>query len=417
MMQKNRWLTMLLVALVCGFAGTGDLFALNIQNHYSPESSRRPLRRATLYIVLHTTEAPGKSSLGKLTENGEAHYMVDVDGAVYRIVDKRRVAYHCGVSMWEGHERLDDYSIGIEIVGYHNKPIKKAQVKALKSLISQLQKIYHIADKDVVTHSMVAYGKPNKWHPSAHRGRKRCGMQFASDTLRARLGLKERTMCDPDVKAGRLVVGDEELALMLYAPHKEQNKRYAEACGTCLPGAAMVLKNGQSPWDLVGDEYKSAHCLYYYPDGRKLYGHQITKWKAIPAGTRIEMKSKEKGASLPREGLCELGVHGAHAEDIAGNKVFSKKTVYVYPDGRVKRGDQLNAKGIKTLPEGTKILVEYETGGKITAKRSAFDVCADLWNDGDTYYRLPDKRWVSGKDITESGIPRNTEVFYRTKRF
>ncbi len=34
---------------------------------------------------------------------------------------------------------------------------------ALKELIGELQRIYHIPDERVLTHSMVAYGKPNRW--------------------------------------------------------------------------------------------------------------------------------------------------------------------------------------------------------------------------------------------------------------
>ena len=93
------------------------VFALNIINHYSPRNRERPKRRATYYIILHTTEGPKKGSLNKVHARGEAHYFVDTKGRIYRIIDKKRVALHAGRSMWQGRTNIDNYSIGIEMVG------------------------------------------------------------------------------------------------------------------------------------------------------------------------------------------------------------------------------------------------------------------------------------------------------------
>ena len=57
----------------------------------SPRNAQRPLRKSTLFIVLHTTEGAAKGSLEKLSANGECHYVVDTGGAIYSIVDKGRV--------------------------------------------------------------------------------------------------------------------------------------------------------------------------------------------------------------------------------------------------------------------------------------------------------------------------------------
>ena len=151
--------------------------ALVISNAYSPLNSKRPRRASTRYIVLHTTEGALTGSLNKARRYGEAHYLVAPDGHVYRVVDQRRVAFHAGRSLWDTRTNLDTVSIGIEVVGYHNKSISSAQVQALRELVEQLQRIYSIADDAVLTHSMVAYGAPNRWHRRSHRGRKRCGMR------------------------------------------------------------------------------------------------------------------------------------------------------------------------------------------------------------------------------------------------
>ena len=112
-------------------------------------------------------------SLKKIRRRGEAHYVVGLNGRVYRIIDKSRIATHAGRSYWDGNKVIDNFSIGIEVVGYHNKSITAAQRLAIKELVSQLQRVYAITDERVLTHSMVAYGSPNRWHRRSHRGRPR----------------------------------------------------------------------------------------------------------------------------------------------------------------------------------------------------------------------------------------------------
>ena len=191
--------------------------ALSFSNRYrSPRNPERAIRQSTKLIVLHTTEAGARSSLNKLCERGEAHYCIDEKGVAYRIVDRNREAFHAGRSMWNGKEECDSYSIGIEVVGHHDKPVTLAQLDAIRELVGMLQKEYKIDDAHVVCHSHVAYGAPNKWQKRNHRGRKRCGMLFAMPSVRQRLNLKSKPAYDPDVRARRLVVGDPYLERVLY---------------------------------------------------------------------------------------------------------------------------------------------------------------------------------------------------------
>src|SRR5690606_25227781 len=143
-------------------------------------------------------------------------YLVDIDGVVTRIIQRDRIAMHAGRSMWNGKTNLDNISVGIEIVGYHDKPITAAQKQALQELIRQLKAIYKIPDSKVLPHSMVAYGRPNRWHPVSHRGRKRCAMLLARDDLRREIGLHSKPAYDPDVRAGRLKVADAYLNTVLF---------------------------------------------------------------------------------------------------------------------------------------------------------------------------------------------------------
>ena len=205
------------VVLILALSVVPSVFALSASTRYrSPRNPERRVRASTELIVLHTTEAPARSSLNKLSDRGEAHFCVTEDGGVFAIVDRDRVAFHAGRSMWNGKEDVDNFSIGIECVGYHDKPMPVAQLAAIRGLVKDLKAMYRIPDERVVCHSHVAYGSPNKWQKRKHRGRKRCGMLFAMPSVRRVLELKSRPAFDADTRAGRLVVGDDYLRGVLY---------------------------------------------------------------------------------------------------------------------------------------------------------------------------------------------------------
>ncbi len=309
--------------------------------------------------------------------------------------------------MWDRKYNIDNYAIGIEVVGYHNKDITSAQYKAVKELLSQLQAIYKIPDEKVLTHSMVAYGAPNRWHKKSHRGRKRCGMLFAKRSVRLRLGLDKQPLYDPDVKAGRLVVADPYLAKVLYGSAREQ-----EQAAQLFAGAgANVISKSRSAWDIARDKYKSADTVYEFPDGKRLAGNQVRDWKKIPAGTKVLLSANQ--SDNEDESVKQIGVDGNTAQEVAGDEYNNKNTIYFLSGGKVKHGHEMKDADFKSLSKGTKVLVGYIDGGYITANRSAFDVCGKKWNFPSTFYRFPDGSIVPGNKINENAIPKNALVFYQ----
>ena len=380
--------------------------ALTITDHYSPRNGERPKRKATTAIILHTTEGPTTGSLRKVHTNGEAHYLVDTGGKVYRIIHRDRVAYHCGRSMWEGTTDLDRFTVGIEVVGYHHKDITAAQYTALKELLAQLQQIYRIPDERVLTHSMVAYGAPNRWHKTSHRGRKRCAMLFATPKVRARLGLTRAPSRDPDVHSGRLAVGDAFLADVLYGGASKQ----ALAAAHFTAEDRNIISRTRSAWDIARDAYQSPETVYVFPDGSRQRGDQIRDWKKMPAGTRVLVSTESP--DNPAEAVKVLGKDGATAWAVAGFEYRAPHTFYFLPDGRVLAGNALDEAALRSLPVGTRLLVGYVDGGLITPRNRAYDICGTRWNLPTTYYALPDGKLVAGSTVDERSIREGTRVFF-----
>ena len=378
---------------------------LNISDHYSPRNRERAKRKSTTAIVLHTTEGPTAGSLNKLHKNGETHYLVDTRGKVYRIIHRDRVAHHCGRSMWNGRTNMDNTTVGIEVVGYHNKKINATQYAALKELVAQLQGIYRLPDERVLTHSMVAYGKPNRWHRASHRGRKRCGMLFATLPVREKLGLTRGPTYDPDVRSKRLVIGDPYLADVLYGGASKQKTAAAHFTSE----GRNIISRTRSAWDIARDAHRSANTLYVFPDGSEKRGDQIRDWKAIPSGTRVVLASKLRDDAP--EGVMVLGKDGDTAWDLAGKEYNAKTTIYFLPDGNVRTGDAMEKAALNSLPAGTRLLVGYVDGGKITKRKSAFDICGSRWNLASTYYALANGSLVAGSSLDERAIPKGARVF------
>lgn len=359
-------------AFLCAFAT--DAHALSFSNRYrSPRNPERQFRKSTRVIVLHTTEAGARSSLNKLSERGEAHYCVDEKGVVHRIVDRDREAFHAGRSMWSGKEECDSYSIGIEVVGHHDKPITLYQIDAIRELLAVLKKEYRIDDAHVLCHSHVAYGAPNKWQKRNHRGRKRCGMLFAMHSVRSRLGLKSKPAYDPDVRAKRLVVGDPYLEKVLYGKVDTMAGAYRKNTAPKPKEGLFASFFTKRDPDMASEperenyyEKPKAALTSAAPPAKKAY---VSAAPTKPSATSA--KKKEKGRQpvtnparkepivlsdlQDRVKFRELGVlkKGSSPYGVAG-RTWNSPNTYYYHKGKVTRGDRMSAQ--KAVP-GMRVFV------------------------------------------------------------
>lgn len=118
-------------------------------------------------IILHFTG--GKSAeyaLNILTDGTRenrvsAHYMIDEEGRVYRLVDEDKRAWHAGVSSWRDIEDVNSASIGIELSNRDRNPYTKEQLLALSELCDGIRRRHGIAAHNIIGHSDIAPERKN----------------------------------------------------------------------------------------------------------------------------------------------------------------------------------------------------------------------------------------------------------------
>lgn len=86
-----------------------------------------------------------------------AHFLIRRDGAVLQFVSANDRAWHAGVSSFQGRERCNDFSIGIELEGTDADPFDPRQYDALADLTCALRARYPLAA--VTGHEHIAPGR------------------------------------------------------------------------------------------------------------------------------------------------------------------------------------------------------------------------------------------------------------------
>ncbi|WP_077228539.1 N-acetylmuramoyl-L-alanine amidase [Sphingomonas hengshuiensis] len=115
-------------------------------------------------IVLHYTGMEsGEAAIARLRDpeaKVSAHYVVEEDGTILKLVDEEKRAWHAGRSHWRGITDVNSASVGIELVnpghefGYRTFP--DAQMGALIPLVAAIKARHGITRGNVVGHSDIA---------------------------------------------------------------------------------------------------------------------------------------------------------------------------------------------------------------------------------------------------------------------
>ena len=128
----------------------------------SPFCDDRPEGELSLLVVHNISLPPGKFGGGYVEKlftgtldpkadpyfeqiagmRVSSHCFIDRQGSVTQFVPFLRRAWHAGVSHYEGREKCNDFSIGIELEGTDHEPYEDAQYEALSSLMAEFIRVY-----------------------------------------------------------------------------------------------------------------------------------------------------------------------------------------------------------------------------------------------------------------------------------
>ncbi len=155
-----------------------DGFANPAQMVLSPNQDVRPDPADIAMIVIHNISLPpnqyGGPGIVQLFTNQldsqahpyyaeiahlqvSAHFLIRRNGELMQFVSCLQRAWHAGLSQWQGRERCNDFSIGIELEGSDFEAFEADQYRTLQALIEALRQRYPI--KHIVGHSDIAPGR------------------------------------------------------------------------------------------------------------------------------------------------------------------------------------------------------------------------------------------------------------------
>ena len=89
-----------------------------------------------------------------------SHLLIDREGEITQFVPFYKRAWHAGVSEFQGRQRCNDFSIGIELEGADHIPYTDSQYSVLAEVSRQIISHYPMITADrIVGHSDIAPGR------------------------------------------------------------------------------------------------------------------------------------------------------------------------------------------------------------------------------------------------------------------
>ncbi len=152
--------------------------------NFGPRKSEEGRADPVDMLVIHYTGMrTGAEALARLCDpvaQVSAHYMIEEDGTVYRLVDESLRAWHAGVSSWRGWTDVNSRSVGVELVNpgheFGLRPLPARQIDALTELARGILARHAIPARNVVGHSDIAPARKQDpgelfpWEDLAQRG-------------------------------------------------------------------------------------------------------------------------------------------------------------------------------------------------------------------------------------------------------
>lgn len=150
------------------------LLMMALPPSYKPKVVVKPFpysaRRDTTdnYIVIHYDNGiESKSTFRWLRRRHTAyHYFILRNGTIYKLIDPKNRANHAGMSKWDGHIGMNNYSIGIGLQNDSKQEYTDAQYKSLAWLIRVMKKRFpDITNDRIIGHEDVAWPRGRKIDP------------------------------------------------------------------------------------------------------------------------------------------------------------------------------------------------------------------------------------------------------------
>jgi N-acetylmuramoyl-L-alanine amidase len=126
---------------------------MKINIYKSPNHSPKNREKKDIkFIVIHYTGMQSeRACIERLTSSKSkvsAHYLINKEGSITRMVSEKNVAWHAGKSKWKNFINLNEQSIGIELVNkghqFGYQKFTKKQISKLIMLCKFLIKKYKI---------------------------------------------------------------------------------------------------------------------------------------------------------------------------------------------------------------------------------------------------------------------------------
>lgn len=153
--EANGWLAggVLLPSPNCDARPAGDIELLVIHNIGLPPGQFGGDGVQRLFTnTLDASAHPYYQTVADLKVS--AHFFIRRDGELIQFVSCLQRAWHAGASCWQGRERCNDFSIGVELEGSDFVPFTPAQYAALHDLTLALRAAYPL--RGVAGHSDIA---------------------------------------------------------------------------------------------------------------------------------------------------------------------------------------------------------------------------------------------------------------------
>lgn len=100
-----------------------------------------------------------------------SHFVIDRAGTIFQLILIDKIAWHAGLSEYNGNNGLNDNSIGIELIGDKRTPYENAQYNSLALLAGNLCVEKGISLSNVKGHQMVSDSdvrRDPKWDPGRY---------------------------------------------------------------------------------------------------------------------------------------------------------------------------------------------------------------------------------------------------------